>query len=162
MPDRNWLRNLATAQFEKGQWHLEPQTKDAASLKERVQKSLIDLYSELQEATEIFNYYAKTAEKISVFASKLSYSLVDGAIILIHKNLQITLNMNGDKLIANLTSVQGFDKDSKLLHSFTPTIDAFGSFLWRLENGLIMNNQFITQLLFEEITRLSHSSEETR
>ena len=153
MPDREWLKNLATARLTEGGW--EPA--DAQAVKTAIIRRIDDTVEDLKLLAED---YAEALTEISgarlnvrVLPVAPSEQATAGGFMLLLERHQMMVILRNQVLEVELVTVQSFERQSHGHMRFIPRADTFGTVLWQTDNTLLMSSDLIIKRLFEHLTR---------
>lgn len=153
MTDAAWLKHLAGARgVGKG---LAPNDPEAVRqlAAARIEETIHELYDLAQDACLVFNEHAPHGART---ANHLPLTAKPGGapgFMLFMGRTQVTLEYKDRTLVATLVNVDGFIRQARRLHVFTPHVDPFGSLVWSMDNALLMTNELIMKRLFEDLAR---------
>jgi hypothetical protein len=151
MPDREWLKNLATARFEGGRvsprdpWAVQHLTE------KRLAATLDDLYNEAFEAAEIFNAHRAGDNLLRVMALRVGESGPLSGLLFMLGRTQIRLEFRDAHLEVDLTLTRAFCAETRCIHRLAPQTDALGDIRWSLDNRLLVNHEMIIKHVFEDL-----------
>lgn len=160
MADAEWIRNLATASYKGGQWVPEDPESIQTLAASRIEQSLQALYEEAVEACEIFNTHAVGKRRIRLLPLRPESGEGAPGFLLLFGKTQIKISYVPHRLTAVLSSMRGFSHVTKTLHTFDPHVDAFGSLLWCMDNGLLLTSELIIKRLLEDLAQAAALSGE--
>ena len=155
MTDHEWIRNLATAKYEDGQWAIVDGERLRAAAGERVRDAIADLVVEAQEAADIYNVHAKGRQMKVLPLNKSETGGATAGLMMLLGHINLSVEYIPHHMIVRMTLVKDFRKASRVLFTFTPRLDTFGDLHWSLDNGMIMNHDMIVKKLFETIVRMA-------
>ena len=149
MTDRQWLRNLATANFQGGQWALADPEEARDQITLRLEDTIPALLAEARDACEVYNLYATGRKSIRVLPLGPVEGKTEGGLVLLSGHLQLKLEYVPPRLTSTLVAVRYFAHGSKPLHVFEPQFDSFGTLRWNMDkSGLLFSNELIIKKLF--------------
>ena len=158
MPDREWLKNLATARLTEGGW--EPA--DAQSVKtaiiRRIDETVEDLKLLAEDYAEALTEVSGARLNVRVLPVAPSEQATGGGFMLLLERHQMMVMLRNQVLEVELVTVQSFERQSHGQMRFIPRADTFGTVLWQTDNTLLMSSDLIIKRLFEHLTRATRIS----
>ena len=153
MADKEWIKNLASAKFINGQWeNTNPQS--VSQLAEvRIEDSVAQLYEEASEAADLYNLHAVDRPSISILSIAKEKSRGNGGVIMLLGKTQLNIEIYNNTLEAQLTTVDGFHRNTTILAKLTAQADSFGSVMWLADKSSLMSNELIVKKLMEQLVR---------
>jgi hypothetical protein len=144
MIEREWLKNLAKAKFENGQWSVaEMPSKEPHLIFEH-------FLSSIEDAIDIFNHYSD--RPIGVFPLQGETPSSQSGTLIVRGHIQIKLFFevfeNKPRITGKTFTMESFALKETNLPVMTSEIDAFGATLWRTANNKLWNTeQYIRKIL---------------
>jgi hypothetical protein len=180
MPDQAWLKQLLHASVQDGRLiSMDPQGVQAQA-HYRFLNVVPDLLSEAEEACALFNDLrlearatnateatpGPTASRIAgdLRVLPLGKDLTDPAargLMLLLGSLNLTLELQGNVLVAAATRVIDFQKETRPLYQFRAQMDPFGSlgWVWSGAAGVLFSNEMIIKKLLEDLILIALDSQ---
>lgn len=149
MADREWIQNIANANYHGGRWSINEENTKKLALA-RLDEVLTLIVEEAKDTCAIYNAYTRNDKSINLLPIKLSNKQLTGFILFLG-SVQLKLETENSTLIATIIAIKGFTKDSKIIHTMTPQFDAFGTLLWKIDNSLLLSVELIIKRLFEDL-----------
>lgn len=157
MVDEIWLRNLARAKFNEGNWQFEGTEDVETIVQSRIERSVSDLFDLAYEAVTVYNLHASAERAIKLLASS-----GDAGFTLLCGGVQVRLNKVKQTLIVSQITVEGFASKPEVIGRFTPLADPFGAIVWSENNRLIMEGGMLVKKILEQLIKESTLKSGTR
>jgi len=153
MADKEWIKNLASAKLVNGQWqNTDPQ--GVSHLAEsRIEESVVQLFEEATEAADLYNLHAIDRPSINILSIAKEKSRGNGGVIMLLGKTQLNVEIYNNTLEAQLTTVDGFHRNTTILAKLTAQTDSFGSVMWLADKSSLMSNELIVKKLMEQLVR---------
>ena len=162
MPDREWLRNLATAKLTEGGWQPADAQAVRAAIMRRIAATVDDLQVIAEDYADALRDISGGRLNIRVFpVAAQPETAGQGGFMLLLARHQMTVTLKETTLEVELVTISGFERHSRGSMRFIPRADSFGSVLWQTDNTLLMTSDLIIKKLFEHLTRATLSGAES-
>lgn len=146
--NHDWLKNLARAQWQQGEWRVV----DPAGVQKRAVSQAQDLVWELlqaaQDATFIFNPYNHRTDELRVASLDVTAASPYRGFVLLMGGVQLRIQWETEDMVtATGVWLENFQKRERQLHRFIFSPDALGDLQWRDDQLLLNSDQLLKQLL---------------
>ena len=153
MADQEWIKNLANANLTNGSETLEPQDEESvrALLTERIESTIDNLFVEMTEATQVFNFFVSKEQEIKLYrlaANKDQHA--SGFTVLLGKYHVRFVYQNG-QLISKLAHFSGYEEKNINVRVFKPFVDRFGSLMLKMNDIQLMDASMIIKQVLEDV-----------
>jgi hypothetical protein len=153
MISEQWIKTLATAEFDQGSWRTKNPKEIQKQLEQKVMETVQVLFNEVKDSCEIFNQYSVKATTLRLLPISSHHEDFMEGFVLLYGNVQLKVLYDQNQLVARFIAVDGFSSEAKICVIFRPCFDALGSLYWKTENGVLMNYELMVKTLFETIVR---------
>lgn len=155
MADHQWIKNLAGAAYNDGIWVLKDPEDSRLSAHNELSDIIPTLHRELEDATHIFNLHAQHEKTMKVIGITPPGKLTQSGLILLFGRHQIKLEKESNKLVQRSITVENFDKIERIVRTFAPHFDSFGSLLWKSQPDLIVTREQLIKILMCDLCRVA-------
>ena len=144
MPSPEWIRNLATAKYEQGQWQV-PGLEGISIIR----RAADELGREMQSTINEFNHHALIRTELFPIAGPSGYHI---GFLLVRAGLQIRLEFEQEDqnftLVGSVIETRDFQIQTRLFTRLIPVADAFGGIGWQAQQGAVWTtDQLIRKIL---------------
>ena len=128
----DWIKNLATSQYDGQKWHIEKL--DASSMQQRAIDQLIEAFT---DASAIFNGHNQLP--ISVYPLKETKYKACHGVFLVRGKVQVRLAAaeagECSKIVGSVVVAEGYQLKERIFTELNPAEDPWGAIAWRSTSG---------------------------
>ncbi len=151
MADREWLENLASADYGDSQWTLAYPERAKELAQHRLSRAIEDLQKEAVDSVVVFNQHAPRGKEISVVGQSSAPN--SRSFLVVMGTCQIAIDTQGAAITATILRRRGFEIDRLPLYKFVPSFDSFGDLRWGTDQYPLCDYETIVKLLLESLCR---------
>ncbi len=157
--DKQWVKILAESRLQDGEWVQSNPLMPREHGREEILRTITDLGSEMREAIQVFNDYAKKDKKLSMFPLHAKDSGAVNGFVVVVGRLQLQVVQFQAHINVQISRMQGYQQRTEMLHQLEANCDPFGGISWIMDRKSIMTKDMIVKQLLHDICHEAYLSE---
>lgn len=149
--DQEWLKNLATAEFDGRRWRPKNHTLVENTEKRRRLTSIDDLLGEVRDAVGVFNHYSK--DEIQIVSRRAETSPRVESFSILYKGVQCFVKWSKDFIEAKISKKYQYERRDEKKIYFMMVSDNLGWVMWKNRHGMLLSLDLVGKSLLEELVR---------
>ncbi len=157
--DKQWVKVLAESRLQDGEWVQANPATPREHGRDQILRTISDLASEIRDAIQVFNDYAKKDKKLSMFPLQAQDNGAVNGFVIVVGRLQLQVVQFQAHINVQISRMQGYQQRSEMLHQLEANCDPFGGISWIMDRKSIMTKDMIVKQLLHDICHEAYLSE---
>ena len=158
MPSTDWIRNLAGASFENGQWILEDPENSKRKAESELADFIMTLSRDLDQNIHTYNIHNRDGKEMRKIEIRQGGDTHPSGVILLLGSAQVRLEKVGMNLVQKNIYLKNFQELQRSRRTYQPRFDQMGGLLWQVDSNSTVTSDQLVKIILTDLCFINQST----